>query len=703
MGYTACTTYETTFDALPASSINVLNQTASIQYTQSQAYGYGLWPSSTTDVNGQVTSMAYDGLGRTLSTTLPGEGSGLTTTQMAYSPITTCTTTGPNAPCLEVDTTQRLDSSHTITVRHFYDGWGHEVETRRPAFGDLKDIIQFTQFDVMGRVSYQSIPYYVDPYTGSQMGNPAYSNPDTNQTGTAYTYDGLGRVLSVKDPTSAVTTTSYIPVCVSGTCYEVTLVKDANSNQQNAGGNESDTYADALGRVIQSHDYDSSHILYRTYAYGYDYLGRRISTTYADGSHTANVTYDLLGRQTAVSDPDLGNWTYSYDPNGNETSSVDPRGLSGTIYLGYDGLNRHIWTSTSSDGSSPLANYTYDTGTNGIGRLSGELFASGPSQSVTGSYSYSYDVRGRLTQNKITIAGASQTFGFGYNDADQQTTLTYGDGSLLTTTYDNFDWLHGVSLNQSGTNTSLLDTIDYSSWPGPMGVPDAAYFGADTYTWRTAYDVDGRQMNSKIDTANTQLPLDYEFLSRDAVGNVIQRLTQLPAGSVTEYYCYDQVYHLTWAGSQETVPTPCNGGTGGTVSTTIGAYGQAYAFDTLDRLTTGPNGSYTYGDSNHLDAATSTSNGFSASYDAAGEEICRAPTSSTTCSGTPTGQSLTYDALNRMIAWQNAPSNPTSTAYDAYDGEGHRIWQQTSNGGTTTTTSYYCGSIRVPSKLLNTS
>ncbi|HKV83119.1 MAG TPA: hypothetical protein VJN88_01090 [Ktedonobacterales bacterium] len=77
---------------------------------------------------------------------------------------------------------------------------------------------------------------------------------------------------------------------------------------------------------------------------------------------------------------------------------------------------------------------------------------------------------------------------------------------------------------------------------------------------------------------------------------------------------------------------------------------------------------------------------YSASYDAAGDMTCRAPTSSDTCSGTPTGAVMMYDNERRLATWQNTPSNPTSTASYWYDGEGARV-AQTLNGVTT----YYEG------------
>ena len=70
--------------------------------------------------------------------------------------------------------------------------------------------------------------------------------------------------------------------------------------------------------------------------------------------------------------------------------------------------------------------------------------------------------------------------------------------------------------------------------------------------------------------------------------------------------------------------------------------------------------------------------------------MCRAPSSATTCSGTKTGQALTWDVEGRLSNWQNATTSPTVTAKYLYDGEGNRVVQQVvdSTAGTTTTTSY---------------
>ena len=88
-----------------------------------------------------------------------------------------------------------------------------------------------------------------------------------------------------------------------------------------------------------------------------------------------------------------------------------------------------------------------------------------------------------------------------------------------------------------------------------------------------------------------------------------------------------------------------------------------------------------YGDSSHVHAATASTSGETATYDAAGDMQCRAPTSATTCAGaTLTGAHLAYDAERRLTHWQNAPSNPTTQARYLYDRSGNRVEQYVSGG-----------------------
>src|SRR5579885_3592249 len=105
-------------------------------------------------------------------------------------------------------------------------------------------------------------------------------------------------------------------------------------------------------------------------------------------------------------------------------------------------------------------------------------------------------------------------------------------------------------------------------------------------------------------------------------------------------------------------------------SLTSAQYTQSFSYDTLDRL-------------------TSVGSGYTASYDAAGNMTCRAPTNATTCTGlSPTGAQLTYNNEGRLAGWQSATSHPITTISYLYDGEGNRVVQQQVTGGITTTTVY---------------
>ncbi len=191
-----------------------------------------------------------------------------------------------------------------------------------------------------------------------------------------------------------------------------------------------------------------------------------------------------------------------------------------------------------------------------------------------------------------------------------------------------------------------------------------------------------------MNNMNDQSTLFSQTRGYDNVGNVTSVSTTLPAGTDNQVFCYDEQNRLTWAGS---TGTPSCGTSLTPGSLTSAAYTASYAYDQNNRLTTGPAGAYTYGNTSHVDAVTSTSGGYTASYDAAGDMTCRAPSSSLTCSGTATGQSMLYDQLRRLLHWQNQTSSPTTTEGYVYDGEGQRVERAVTTGGTTTVT-YTIGS-----------
>ncbi|HEY1388744.1 MAG TPA: hypothetical protein VGF38_09385, partial [Ktedonobacterales bacterium] len=494
--YTTCLFYDSTFDALPSISLNALNQSASVSYgTPAASNGFGLWPTAVTDANGQPTSYGYDALGRTLSTTLPGETIGLTTTSTSYT--VWCAATGAQTPCVEVDSTQRLDSGNTVTSRSFYDGYGRLVETRTPAPGG-QDIVQYAEYDVMGRAILTSVPYFVASYSGGP-GAAAFSTPDTTtpQPNTQTTYDGLGRMTGVQNPLGQVTTTSYEKACgwapYDSACYEATVIHDPLQHQ-------SYTLSDAFGRIGYS-TVDTGNgtgpspwTWYTENHYTYDANGNLVSliSLPTGSASTVTFTYDAAGRTTGMSDPDRGTESYQYDANGNVTQTTDARGASGTIYAGYDGLNRQVWRNTSNSPTGAYVTYSYDSasgGNYGVGRLTGETFSGSLG---SGSYSYRYDLRGQTTSSTLTVGGNSYPVGTSYNDAGQALALTYPTGETVTAGYSATGWLGSLTQTLGGNSTTLLDAISYTGSGGAAGQMTSAHLGYvsgnATYTYSASFD-----------------------------------------------------------------------------------------------------------------------------------------------------------------------------------------------------------------------
>jgi RHS repeat-associated protein len=683
---TLCTAYDGTFDALPVLGTNALNQSKQIGYGSGAGGGFGTWPASVTDENGQTATTAYDPLGRVTAATLPGETAGLTTTATSYA--VWCPATGAQAPCAEIDTTRRLDSATTVTGRQFYDGWGHLVETRTPAPGG-QDVVRYAFYDPMGREVFLSSPYFVATYTGAP-GAAAFSTPDATQLGTTTTYVNL-RQTNLADALSFTTTSTDSVACGDiagdGACYERTAEVDPL-------GHQSATYDDALGREAYSRTYTGSNAAtyapYATTSTTYDLLDNVARVLHPDGVSATAYTYDDAGRVTGTTDPDRGTESFAYDQDGSLVQAVDARGAAGTAFAGYDGLDRPVWRNTTNSPTGAYVTFSYDStagGSQGVGRLTGETFSGGPGRALSGSYAYRYDARGQAVQATLTVGAASYPAGTAYNDAGQVLSETYPTGEVVTNAYTAQGWLQGVSRQQGSTTTQLIGGITYAGAGGAMGAPTGASLGGGTYGYSAAYDPLGHLTDTRLTRSAGGATLFEQARTFDGAGNVTGATTTLPQGTDVQRFCYDEQDRLTWAGSAGTPPCTGTAITPGTL--TAAQYGQTFGYDAMDRLTSGPLGAYTYGDPAHLHAATGIGSTYSASYDAAGNMTCRAVTAGTSCAaGSQTGARPSYDNEGQLIAWQSPAGSPASSTADLYDGAGQRVEQQVTAGGTTATTVY---------------
>jgi RHS repeat-associated protein len=686
--FTACATFDGYFSALTTQTANALAQSTTIAYqppaSANGSGGFGLWPMSSIDANNQTTSYTYDALGRQTSGTMPLETGGLTTQSMAYT--VWCSGPAAQSPCAEIDKTQRLNSTQTVTGRTFYDGWGNVVETRSPG-PTGQDVVQYYFYDPLQRRVFKSVAYLVVTYTGGP-GAAAYSIPDSTVAGTTYSYDGLGRTKSVRDPVSSIINISFGVACnAAGTgdsaCYVQVLTDDPLNHQSGA-------LQDALGRTLYEQKYTgnttATWAVYATTKYRYDYVGDLTWILHPDGATTSTSAYDMAKRETSNFDADVRQQNFSYDKNGNLTEMIDGRqSAAGTTFMGYDLLNRPIWRNTSNTPTGAYDTYSYDSqagGNFGVGRLTGETFTAAPANTLSGSESFGYDARGRQTSSTLTVGSTSYPLHTAYDDAGNVLNQTYPTGEVVTNSLTAQDWLSGVSTSLG--NATLLSAATYSGTGGANGLMTSASLGGGTYQYGANFDLLSRATDINLKKGSTTL-FD-QTRTFDAAGNVSTANTTLSAGTDNQAFCYDEQNRVVAAASSGTVP--CNNFSPGTL--TAANYNQSFSYDNMGRLTNGPLGAYTYpaAGAPQVHAASKIGTSYTAAYDGAGNMTCRAATSATTCQGTQTGAQLAYNNQGQLSNWQDKPGAPTTTGAFLYDGDGNRVAEQTVSGGVTTTVAY---------------
>ena len=524
-------------------------------YTYDKARGV---PTSLTDPNNATTSATYDEFARLLTIVRPGDDANNPTARMSYH---TASTPSLNNP-FWTEAQQRITGSMYFTLRKYYNGIGQLLQTQvvGATIGtQTRDILTDTFYDSGGRVYRQSVPY--DVATGSN-----YHQRSTSAAYTQTTYDVLGRTTNIMATDSSHTVYAYDDGYISNVPYLYTT-------ETNPRGYSTTTKSDVWGRAVLVTPPTGP-----TVSYTYDAADRLLTTV--RGGATTTLTYDFGSRKTQMVDPDMGTWTYTYDAFGNLKTQTDARAC--VITLGYDALNRLTGKSYSGACSGTAVTNTYDVGTNGKGHRTGMGDGSG-------STSWTYDSRGRMTQETKVVTG-SGTFvtQWGYNSADLMTWLKYpadnnsGEGETVNYTYQPQMLINSVI----GTNTYVYST-DYDA----AGRVDMRRFGTNGlvnllqadyvyYPW-TTQNGQGRvqQILSGLDTDTDSLQdLRYTY---DDNGDVLT-IQDYKAGSPqAQTFTYDALDRL--ASGQAA------GGSGGTYSL------QNYTYNsTTGNLASQAGASYTY-------------------------------------------------------------------------------------------------------------
>jgi YD repeat-containing protein len=280
--------------------------------------------------------------------------------------------------------------------------------------------------------------------------------------------------------------------------------------------------------------------------------------------------------------------------------------------------------------------YTYDQGTNGIGRRSSM-------SDLSGSTSWSYDVRGRTTQESKTITGSgTYVTQWAYNTADRMTSMTYPGGEQV-----NFVYFHQGALN-SVVGTSTYAQLTRYDVAGRMVSRTLGSGGGSLtqswtyYTWSETALVDGNQVGqgARLKQMTSSASLQDFTYTYDAVGNV-RTIVDGASPSETMNYSYDVLNRLKGVS---------------------GGFSESYDYDeNSGQLISKNTTTLYYQNPNHKHAVSSMAGGSSYSYDSNGNMILRDPAGSTY-------YNFAYNAENHLVGVSGS-----TTASFVFDGDGNRV------------------------------
>lgn len=425
----------------------------------------------TTDPNGNITLYTYDILGRTKTITSQADSS---TTQYFY--VTTsgsCTTCGSGGGTGEID---YIISPEGNKIDYDYNNAGNLIKIT----DNEGNFINYT-YDTKGNRTKEEIK----------------DTSGTIQKTVSYQYNQLNQLIKTINPDNTYTLNSY----------------DARGNRiavKNPNGNTTAYFYDTLNRlskVMQPGGVQTG--------YTYDKRGNLTSVTDPNGN-TTTYEYDKENRLTKTISPDTGTITYTYDLNGNLKTKTDANGI--TITYQYDSANRITKIDFPTDTDIV---YTNDNCTNGKGRLCNMLDASGTT-------SYEYTAKGQIIKETKVIDNITYVTEYGYDKNGNLKTMKYPSGRVITYDYSN-DRITSVLNNAE----RIAFNINYK----PYGGMTTLTYG-NGIVGTSSYD---NQYRITSITAGSIQNLNYQY---DYNGNITAIANNLdPAKSKT--YTYDALDRLT--------------------------------------------------------------------------------------------------------------------------------------------------------------
>jgi YD repeat-containing protein len=476
-------TYSSTYvGAFPTTVSNAANQSFIYEYD----FNTGRLASKK-DPSNQITGYSYDSMWRLASVTYPDGGLDTITRQETSFPYT-------------ATLTSKITSSQNKSLTKVFDGLARLSAQKLIAPCGVIET-DYT-YDALGRKS--------------TVSNPYCSKSDPTYGVTTYGYDPLGRQTVVTKPDNSTVQTAY---CGG----ESTLVTDEAKHWRRS-------TVDGLGRMIEVDEPNSAiatvaacpqsgdPVWVTTYAH--DTLDD-LTGVVQGGSHQRSFAFDSLKRLTSSTNPETGSlpYTYTYDADGNPVTKVDARNI--IIAYSWDVLNP--MTGRTYSNGDPSVTYVYDQTTcvvvpscYNVGKLTS-------TSDAAGSEKISYDPMGRVWADQRTTNNITKNVSRFYNFDGSTNKLTYPSGNAMV-----------YAVNSDSQPVSVTDTTNSIAYAAgatyaPQGAISALTLGSSINMSNTYNDRLQPNELKAWSTAATAFDLTYNFSSGTDNGKVAQITNNLNA------------------------------------------------------------------------------------------------------------------------------------------------------------------------------
>lgn len=417
---------------------------------------------------------------------------------------------------------------------------------QRPLRTEVADVLnrnqvvaQQTQYDGLGHLTRQSVPFFTTINTSNAVDWTRYNNFDVldrptekilpNGLSIAYAYNGARTTITV------------------GGANGFSVYRDKNALGQwwTTEDQGSETTYDHAEKVLTQFRYDPQ--------------GNPISITRSYGNTTVSNTadYNVLGHKTTMTDPERGTWTFNYNVAGELVKQTDAKNQR--TWFDVDLLGRVVARFENSVDTKPgsaVANWTYSSScipdyvapSGSVPGDTGDALCSSSKLNEINKQ-FSYDKQGVLNRSDYSIGTKSFSVSQTVDAEDRPATITYPNSRLTQTNlYNAQGYLYAV---QSGTTTlqSIQDVDAY----GHVTLEQAGngLYSKHQYNPQTGLIEGicvGASSCSFTGNGNVQ---SLSYSNYDIYGNLQTQINSVQG--VTENFAYDKRQRLVQSKRQTTV------------------------------------------------------------------------------------------------------------------------------------------------------